>query len=64
VTWMDPLRPIDTTPARVVDPVTVPVLLTRVEREAQRERREQARERRRKATKPAPEDPGHVDLRA
>jgi hypothetical protein len=61
---MDPLRPIDVLLRREVDPVTPPVRLTPVEREAERERREQSRKRRRKAPEPPAAADGHVDLRA
>jgi hypothetical protein len=61
---MEPMRPIDVTLSRVVDAVTPPVRLTKVEREAERERREQARKRRRKAPETAPDGDGHIDLRA
>jgi hypothetical protein len=65
---MEPLRPIDLRRPREVDPVTVPVRLSPLERDQARERREQARKRR--ATPPEPPGEtaagpgGHVDLRA
>ena len=65
---MDPIRPIDVTLRREVDPIVAPPRLTPVEREQARERREQARKKRRKAPYDAsprrPEGDGHVDLTA
>jgi hypothetical protein len=65
---MEPLRPIDVQRPREVDPVTVSVRLTPLEREQARERREQARKRRNAPAEPAAEaatgPDGHVDPRA
>ena len=65
---MEPLHPIDVRRPREVDPVTVAVRSTPLEREQARERREQARKRRDTPPEPPGEaamgPDGHVDLRA